>query len=55
MPDEPWNSGGYEVAVQTIIEDLAGNNIGKLFEVDLRRETGLQPLPKFARQPFVIE
>jgi len=28
-------SGTYRVVVQTAIEDLAGNNIGKPFEVDL--------------------
>lgn len=54
VPDEPWSSGKYELAVQSTIEDLAGNNIGKLFEVDLRRETGFRPLPKFARRSFEI-
>jgi hypothetical protein len=34
-PDEAWKAGKYQVAVQTTIEDLAGNNIGKPFEVDL--------------------
>jgi hypothetical protein len=34
-PETAWASGKYAVAVQTTIEDLAGNNIGKLFEVDL--------------------
>ena len=34
-PAESWKSGPYEITVQTTIEDLAGNNIGKTFEVDL--------------------
>lgn len=34
-PDQPWKRGRYEIRVESIIEDLAGNNIGKLFEVDL--------------------
>ena len=34
-PDEPWKAGLYHLAVQKTIEDLAGNNIGKPFEVDL--------------------
>lgn len=34
-PVEPWRAASYRVAVQTTIEDLAGNNIGKPFEVDL--------------------
>ena len=34
-PARPWTSGGYTVQVETTLEDLAGNNIGKPFEVDL--------------------
>jgi hypothetical protein len=33
-PDEPWAAGPHQLVVQTTIEDLAGNNIGKPFEVD---------------------
>jgi len=35
VPDNPWKPGPYRLVVQTTIEDLAGNNIGKSFEVDL--------------------
>ena len=34
-PTHPWTAGRHTVLVQTTIEDLAGNNIGKAFEVDL--------------------
>ncbi len=34
-PTNPWHRGSYRLVVQTTIEDLAGNNIGKPFEVDL--------------------
>jgi hypothetical protein len=34
VPAEPWQRGPYGIQVQTILEDLAGNNIGKPFEVD---------------------
>ena len=34
-PTLPWNPGPHTVLVQTTIEDLAGNNIGKAFEVDI--------------------
>jgi hypothetical protein len=34
-PDQPWKPGKHRLLVQTTIEDLAGNNIGKPFEVDL--------------------
>jgi hypothetical protein len=36
-PDRPWEPGRYQILVQSTIEDLAGNNIGKPFEVDLEQ------------------
>jgi hypothetical protein len=41
-PEKPWSAGSYRIVAQTAIEDLAGNNIGKPFEVDLFE--GVQPL-----------
>jgi hypothetical protein len=35
VPAEMWRAGSYQLTVQTTIEDLAGNNIGKPFEVDV--------------------
>jgi hypothetical protein len=34
-PQKTWTSGSHQLQVQNTIEDLAGNNIGKAFEVDL--------------------
>lgn len=34
-PDNVWLRGRYQLIIQTTLEDLAGNNIGKPFEVDL--------------------
>jgi hypothetical protein len=34
-PSADWRAGNYKLQVQTTIEDLAGNNIGKPFEVDV--------------------
>jgi hypothetical protein len=34
-PSAPWSAGPYRLLVATTIEDLAGNNIGKTFDVDL--------------------
>jgi hypothetical protein len=39
VPTKPWTAGEYQISVQTIIEDLAGNNIGKSFDVDLFERT----------------
>ena len=35
VPAKTWVAGPYRIVIQTAIEDLAGNNIGKPFEVDL--------------------
>ena len=35
VPTKPWAAGQHHISVQTTIEDLAGNNIGKSFDVDL--------------------
>lgn len=37
-PREVWRPGSYEVLVESRLEDLAGNNINKLFEVDTKRK-----------------
>ena len=34
-PSKAWTRGSCRIVIQTSIEDLAGNNIGKPFEVDL--------------------
>jgi hypothetical protein len=34
-PNNRWSAGTHKLIVPTIIEDLAGNNIGKPFDVDL--------------------
>jgi hypothetical protein len=34
-PQKSWSAGQHQLQVQNTIEDLAGNNIGKAFEVDL--------------------
>jgi hypothetical protein len=48
VPAEPWRAGAHALVVATTIEDLAGNNIGKPFDVDLfegiQRRVGLETL-----------
>lgn len=34
-PREPWSAGGYSLRVATVLEDLAGNSLGRPFEVDV--------------------
>jgi hypothetical protein len=44
VPINPWRQGGYKLVIQPTIEDLAGNNIGKPFDVDklaaIRKRSG---------------
>ena len=34
-PYQPWKTGDYQVVVQTALEDLAGNHVGRPFDVDV--------------------
>jgi hypothetical protein len=53
-PNAPWPSGAYELLVPAIIEDLAGNNIGKPFDVDLE-QTPRPAANALVRVPFKIQ
>jgi hypothetical protein len=33
-PEQPWPAGNYELVTDTTLEDLAGNAIGRAFDVD---------------------
>eukprot|EP01031_Cornospumella_fuschlensis_P019387 gene19387-23758_t len=35
VPAAPWRTGAHRLVIATTIEDLAGNNIGKVFDVDV--------------------
>ncbi len=35
VPDNPWNEGGYRLAIGSVLEDLAGNSVERPFEVDV--------------------
>ncbi len=54
-PSRPWNAGSHTVLVQTTIEDLAGNNIGKAFEVDLFDGVQRRLTNSTSRLPFTIK
>jgi len=36
-PEQPWAPGTYQLEAETIVEDLAGNNLSRPFELDLLR------------------
>ncbi|MEM7588140.1 MAG: Ig-like domain-containing protein, partial [Acidobacteriota bacterium] len=34
QPREPWAAGTYRIVVETILEDVAGNNLEQVFDVE---------------------
>jgi len=54
IPSDPWRAGRYNVVVQNTIEDLAGNNIGKAFEVDLFEGVQRRFTNSVVKVPFEI-
>jgi hypothetical protein len=53
-PSRPWVRGRYELRIQNTLEDLAGNNIGKSFEVDLFEGVDRHVTNSTVRIPFEI-
>jgi hypothetical protein len=53
-PAEPWAAGDYHLVADTHLEDLAGNGIGRPFEVDVLHlvEEGVKP--EVVRIPFAV-
>jgi hypothetical protein len=37
-PDSEWNRGDHELRIESRLEDLAGNNLDRLFDVDLNKK-----------------
>jgi hypothetical protein len=54
-PAEPWRAGRYEIAVDGIIEDLAGNKLGRLFDVDTADPTQARVGAKAMRLAVSLE
>jgi hypothetical protein len=54
VPAADWVVGAHALAVQTTIEDLAGNNIGKPFEVDLFESVERRSTSGTVRVPFEV-
>ena len=52
--DRPWDAGGYVIDVHADLEDLAGNNLAHLFDVDLSQDVRLSEAEARARLPFEV-
>lgn len=55
VPSTQWRTGTYNLRIESIIEDLAGNNVGKLFEVDVFENVQRSITNAFVEVPFVIQ
>jgi hypothetical protein len=53
-PSEDWTAGGYQLKVLSILEDLAGNRIGRAFEVDEFERADSRPEPEAFIVPFRV-
>lgn len=53
-PREPWQAGAYQILALDILEDLAGNQIGRAFEVDNFDTVDKSPNPQTIRLPFTV-
>jgi hypothetical protein len=47
-PARPWQAGDYRLVIDTALEDLAGNSIGRAFEVDV-----FHPIPRTTKTETV--
>jgi hypothetical protein len=53
-PERPWREGDYAVVIDTTLEDLAGNSIGRPFEVDAERPIERRVETETYRLPFRV-
>jgi len=54
-PRDPWRAGTYQLLALDILEDLAGNQIGRAFEVDNFETVDKGPNPQTIRIPFSVK
>ena len=54
VPESAWKEGRYQIMLDTTLEDLAGNSIGRPFEIDLFQSIERRVLAQTVALPFVI-
>lgn len=55
-PKMVWGAGSYEIVMEALLEDLAGNSVARLFEkISGMTETSVVPGHRLIRVPFVIK
>ncbi len=51
----PWRAGTYQLLALDILEDVAGNQIGRAFEVDNFDTVDKSPNPQTITIPFRVQ
>lgn len=51
-PDRPWRRGRHDITVNGVLEDIAGNRLGRPFDVDTRDPAQARPVPAEAHLSF---
>lgn len=54
LPEKVWEPGSYQLVIDTVLEDLSGNQIGRPFEVDQTNPIETKLTPEKLRIPFAI-
>jgi hypothetical protein len=54
-PQRPWQAGRYQLVVDRTLEDLAGNSVGKPFEVDVFHPIRREPKAERVAVPFEVK
>ena len=54
-PDTAWIQGNYEISVEPILEDLAGNNLNRLFDQNLSEKTNTNSIVKVYKLVFTVD
>ena len=54
QPTKPWRPGEYKLVVDPILEDLAGNSVGRAFETQAREVVDQGTSPDAVTLPFKI-
>ncbi|MFO0953311.1 MAG: Ig-like domain-containing protein [Isosphaeraceae bacterium] len=55
VPEKPWKAGPHQLLVDRTIEDLAGNNPGRPFEVDVFQKIEAKTSAEFVKVPFTVD
>lgn len=54
-PSRPWTRGRYELEIDTTLEDLSGNSVGRPFEIDVVRPIRKKVEKKTVSLPFRVK